>query len=91
MPIENTPARRLYLVLAILVILVPLLAIDFGGVTYKEFFVDDVSDHDIRADRSFVLIDNLRGVGFGKEAREVCMCVAVPVLEVSIAKLKRSM
>ena len=54
---ETVNPRRLTLVLIVLMFLVPILAVDINDEQREVLNIGDVSNHDIRADRSFVVID----------------------------------
>ena len=49
--------RRLTIVLILLMLLVPIIAVDMGSEEYAQLAIGDVSNHDIRADRSFYVAD----------------------------------
>ena len=85
MQIEVAITRRLYFVLSVLVILVPLLSIDLGGRRYEELSAGDVSAQDILADHSFVIVDEEKT----EEARKIAVENVPPIFFVDMM-LKKS-
>ena len=67
---EPPNSRRLTIVLIILMVLVPILTVDIGGDHYEKLSIGDVSNHDIRADRSFVVVDEQKTQELQRKAVE---------------------
>ena len=62
--------RRLTIVLVILMLLVPIFTVDIGGNQHEALNIGDVSNHDIRADRSFVVVDEQKTKELQRKAVE---------------------
>ena len=67
---DSPNPRRLTIVLIILMLLVPIFTVDIGDAKYEALQIGDVSNHDLRADRSFVVVDEQKTQQLQRKAVE---------------------
>ena len=67
---DSPNPRRLTFLLILLMLFVPILAVDIGGEQCESLTIGDVSNHDVRADRSFVVVDELKTKALQRKAVE---------------------